>query len=949
MYEQGEDAAQDYDVPKTRYFTPEARECSDSMDSVDPNPTYDTPSHARRITVEVTPQIVYDCPQPPPDCLTGSAFGSSSNRSSTVSVHSNASNTTASSNSSNIHRSAPSSACHSARSSVEASGMDIYDVPPPPKAISDGPPASSMDDSLSKQLPLEIRDIYDSPSDLTANTNSIISSDLSNITPDGHRLSERISIHKSLLNTYDSPSALRSSLMSDHGELSDCEEKARMSAMELYDTPSRLKNLNTSKVSVHDVTGSINSDTSSYLDKSAYDDYDVPRSIGSARSSGDSGIESSKLDGIYDVPPKNVQDHDDVYDVPGSNSPMIKYALADFEKEEQKGIMQGLKTSKPSPTTVYDIPPQVTRDTQSSPKHGSVTPSRSKPDSNVSVCSVDLRGSELRLQVDAAQELLLKLQQDAIQAVKMVLAHVSPGWRQPAQLAPRIYNLRQTCHKLRTTLEELTQFGKGALANCQQLSNNKLSGRLAEDLQPLQIALSSLTHYLSMLTDRWDIPNLAVNVKPDDELDKIIKLAKSMPDKVDTLTSLIQEHSSVLFRSIDAEPLPSSVLRHPPKPEPIGTSTPKSKATPPPVRPKPKVSRNASFGQSLDSANDSDGEEKRGTGIQSRPLPPPPPVRPTREHSQPKTNLKTKNSAETKENNSKVKGDGEQEYDYVHLSPDTEDLPPMLPTKSSTRQSQLEGMSGPQHRTQSTVNGEHSASQAEQDDIPTKDTGGGTDSGEAESDSMVADAAAATEGVDSGRMSQCSEDLSSEGSGSAPVRTSGLSAKFQARLDRLQQEAQQEVQVHTTEPHVPRLPEKTKRHSRLCDSDRQILGFYTVQVDTHTDVLVSACDAFFNCIDYHQPPKVFIAHSRFVILAAHKLVYIADTITRYTYSEEVRNKITLCATELCGALKQTVSTTKQAALQYPAVHPLQDMVDRVLDVTHATKKLKTCITQAEQM
>jgi hypothetical protein len=64
---------------------------------------------------------------------------------------------------------------------------------------------------------------------------------------------------------------------------------------------------------------------------------------------------------------------------------------------------------------------------------------------------------------------------------------------------------------------------------------------------------------------------------------------------------------------------------------------------------------------------------------------------------------------------------------------------------------------------------------------------------------------------------------------------------------------------------------------------------------------------------------------------------------------DVKNKIMYCANHLCDILKLTVSTTKTAALQYPSVPAVQEMVDRVVDVSHAAYELKLVIGQATSL
>lgn len=163
-----------------------------------------------------------------------------------------------------------------------------------------------------------------------------------------------------------------------------------------------------------------------------------------------------------------------------------------------------------------------------------------------------------------------------------------------------------------------------------------------------------------------------------------------------------------------------------------------------------------------------------------------------------------------------------------------------------------------------------------------------------------------------------------------------LTARFKERLEQVQ---------HKVSP-----TEKKKINAvTLHENDRQMLSFYSHQVEIHSATIVTAMDYFFNCIESSQPPKVFIAQCKLVILAAHKLVYMGDTLHRNILNEEVRNKIMTCANDLCDTLKMTVTATKNAALQFPCVTYMQDMVDRVVDVSHAANELKLVIAQAASL
>uniref|UniRef100_A0A4W3K491 Breast cancer anti-estrogen resistance protein 1 n=2 Tax=Callorhinchus milii TaxID=7868 RepID=A0A4W3K491_CALMI len=137
--------------------------------------------------------------------------------------------------------------------------------------------------------------------------------------------------------------------------------------------------------------------------------------------------------------------------------------------------------------------------------------------------------------------------------------------------------------------------------------------------------------------------------------------------------------------------------------------------------------------------------------------------------------------------------------------------------------------------------------------------------------------------------------------------------------------------------------------SKLSTSDRQLLLFYSEQCESNITTLINAIDAFFTSINNNQPPKIFVAHSKFVILSAHKLVFIGDTLSRQAKSQEVRNKVTHYSNLLCDMLKHIVVTTKTAALQYPSPTAAKEMVDRVTELSHCTQQFKMVISQLAGM
>ncbi|XP_042320083.1 enhancer of filamentation 1 isoform X2 [Sceloporus undulatus] len=129
-------------------------------------------------------------------------------------------------------------------------------------------------------------------------------------------------------------------------------------------------------------------------------------------------------------------------------------------------------------------------------------------------------------------------------------------------------------------------------------------------------------------------------------------------------------------------------------------------------------------------------------------------------------------------------------------------------------------------------------------------------------------------------------------------------------------------------------------NSLVASHERQLLLFYSDQCETNFISLLNAIDAFFSCISAAQPPRIFVAHSKFVILSAHKLVFIGDTLTRQLTTQEIRNSVMNSSNQLCELLKSIVMSTKMAALNYPSTASLQDMVDRVTELSHYAQLFK---------
>ncbi|XP_050316416.1 breast cancer anti-estrogen resistance protein 1 [Anthonomus grandis grandis] len=132
----------------------------------------------------------------------------------------------------------------------------------------------------------------------------------------------------------------------------------------------------------------------------------------------------------------------------------------------------------------------------------------------------------------------------------------------------------------------------------------------------------------------------------------------------------------------------------------------------------------------------------------------------------------------------------------------------------------------------------------------------------------------------------------------------------------------------------------------LPHDDKQLLQFFAAQIVTHHTNLTQSIDAFLQTVEHNQPPRIFLAHGKFVVLSAHKLVHIGDTVHRNISNKEIKERALSCANALSDALASSVNKTKQAALQFPLVSAVQEMVDSIVDISHLARDLKVCLVQA---
>ncbi|XP_050351549.1 breast cancer anti-estrogen resistance protein 1 isoform X2 [Nymphalis io] len=136
--------------------------------------------------------------------------------------------------------------------------------------------------------------------------------------------------------------------------------------------------------------------------------------------------------------------------------------------------------------------------------------------------------------------------------------------------------------------------------------------------------------------------------------------------------------------------------------------------------------------------------------------------------------------------------------------------------------------------------------------------------------------------------------------------------------------------------------------TRLPPDDRQLAAFYAAQTATYGAHLSTAVEAFLRTIEMGQPPDVFLAHGKFVVLSAHRIVHVGDTVHRSAQHAGLKAKILRCSDALSDALAATVSKTKAAALQFPCASAVADMAEAARTLSTRAQELRRALVRAAE-
>jgi len=136
----------------------------------------------------------------------------------------------------------------------------------------------------------------------------------------------------------------------------------------------------------------------------------------------------------------------------------------------------------------------------------------------------------------------------------------------------------------------------------------------------------------------------------------------------------------------------------------------------------------------------------------------------------------------------------------------------------------------------------------------------------------------------------------------------------------------------------------------LRQEDRELLERFSKQMDLIVPSLRDSIGVLLDCLKDSEPPRDFVTKSKLAVVAAYKLVYVADALTQKILHTDTKAEILASSNQLTESIKVLVTDTKTAALQYPSVIALNRMAESLrkvfpsaLDLVNSVKTHSTFV------
>uniref|UniRef100_A0A3Q3BE79 Cas scaffold protein family member 4 n=1 Tax=Kryptolebias marmoratus TaxID=37003 RepID=A0A3Q3BE79_KRYMA len=233
---------------------------------------------------------------------------------------------------------------------------------------------------------------------------------------------------------------------------------------------------------------------------------------------------------VYDFPSKKVPLSRDVTDPLHAHNPLE--CRGDPSNELKRVRLQRISTASSSSTSSCD----------------SLALSSSSPE--------PLR--EVTLSQDEACRKVLDLQESVFRAVQKLMDFVSSNWRYKENLEKHLKEIKEAAEKIVCSLTCFLSFAQDVKGNARCLTDINLQTRLYKQLTIVEdsaVILQQTESNLNMAG--WPLNAICQDpsqVQTPDQLDRFVMVARTIPDDVKRLVSIIYANSKLLFKTLQKDP-----------------------------------------------------------------------------------------------------------------------------------------------------------------------------------------------------------------------------------------------------------------------------------------------------------------------------------------------------------------------------------------------------------
>ncbi|XP_026117102.1 cas scaffolding protein family member 4-like [Carassius auratus] len=297
--------------------------------------------------------------------------------------------------------------------------------------------------------------------------------------------------------------------------------------------------------------------------------YDIPKpSKAVVQSCTDTGNSTNTC--IYDVPLCLKQTESPAVLPRKQSSPETdsKTSQESIEYRDKPGPMHDQLDRRPSRGRTMSRQPikgTIKRDDKDHQRSSTVSTSSTASSSSRSSCDSFMLSSpepeplrEVTLSQEEVSNRLLELQEAVCQSVPKLMLFVSSQWRTKEHLSPHLHQIRMATEDVTDSVTCFLNFALDVRGNAQRLTDFNLQTRLLKQLTIVEDSGLILQEAARTLRDvDWPLDTLAQDASQSqtpDHLERFVMVARTIPEDVKRLVSILNANGKLLFRVLAKEP-----------------------------------------------------------------------------------------------------------------------------------------------------------------------------------------------------------------------------------------------------------------------------------------------------------------------------------------------------------------------------------------------------------